>query len=277
MQKIIYLKNNGFLKVTGKDAATFLQGQLTCDVTKVTQKTSVLGACCDPSGRVQAFFRLFQLADGYYLRLPKTLVPILLAHLSKYAIFSAVALSNASDTLRMTGVMTEGAPPNYVNDGTQHCVKIADNRYEYYSPNLVDASDDSSVWALDNMKAGIPEIHPETAGKFLPHPLNLVTIGAIDFEKGCYVGQEIIARMHYRGKLKQHLYLAMAEKTTSVSLNQGLCDQQQPETVVGYVVDHVLAGSQQYLLVTLFDRAAKQPLIIKEQPNDCLKIVSSFG
>ncbi len=69
----------------------------------------------------------------------------------------------------------------------------------------------------------------------------------------------------------------MAAKTISVSPNQALCDQQQPETIVGYVVDHVLEGSQQYLLVTLFDRAAKQSLIIKEQPNDGLKIVSSFG
>lgn len=174
MQKHI-LSSLGLIQVIGVDAEKFLQGQLTCDVREVNAQQYRLGAHCDPKGRVQATFRLFEHQEDYYFLLPKNVIPHLLQCLQKYAVFSKVKLDevNAPEILELFGQTLWS---------------------------------DKSAWELQDILAGIPTIYPETIGEFTPHQINYQLINGVSFNKGCYTGQEIIARMHYLGKPKQQMY-----------------------------------------------------------------------
>jgi folate-binding protein YgfZ len=160
------LPMKGILKISGPQAATFLQGQITCDANQASS-TPLLGAHCNREGRVISLFYLYSIGKDYYMIMDADMVSITQAALKKYAVFFKVTLED----------VTASNPANI-------------NLYE-----------DSEL-----IQKNIPIIYPDTSGKFLPHDLNLQLLNAIDFNKGCYTGQEIIARMHYRGKLKNYLY-----------------------------------------------------------------------
>lgn len=168
----------GLISVAGLDAEKFLQGQLTCNVAEVDETRFSLGACCNPQGRIIATFRLFKFQGAYYLFLPRESMALALNHLQKYAIFSKVKLEE---------------------DTSEGTLNIIQQQLDYT---------DDHAWQLQNIHAGIAEIYPETSGQFTPHDINYPKLNGVSFNKGCYTGQEIIARMEYRGKLKQRLYQA---------------------------------------------------------------------
>lgn len=230
----------GALTFTGEDAKTFLQGQCTCDLNDVSPSQAVWGAQCDIKGRVQSFFRLIQTpsAEHYDLVMPKTLVPVAEAAFKKYSLFSKVTLTPKVTGLQFLGVTGEtaaeqlsplfqetdlnqkdavawhlegsnlvacayrlpGELPRYVVYGQEKAVTSIQEklRAEAVEGSIQD-------WVLAEIAAGIPEVLPETAGKFLPHHIGLVALDAVNFDKGCYLGQEIIARMQWRGNIKKHL------------------------------------------------------------------------
>lgn len=158
----------GLLKISGADASKFLQGQVTSDVTALANGQFTLSAHCNPQGRVISLFYLIHLNENYYLLMPRDMIALTQTALKKYAVFFKSTLEDATDEL-------ETILPQLNN------------------PTLFD------------IHAGVPRIHPNTSGAFLPHDINLDQLGAISFEKGCYTGQEIIARMQYRGKLKKRM------------------------------------------------------------------------
>jgi folate-binding protein YgfZ len=166
------------IQVSGPDAAKFLQGQLTCDVyTLTTEHSYQIGAHCDPKGRIQATFRLFKQQADFYFLLPANMAATLLTCLQKYAIFSKVTLTQVTDSEHL---------PHF--------------------QSLLWPSHNITNWELLDIRAGIATIFPETSGQFTPHQLNYQLINGVSFNKGCYTGQEIVARMHYLGKLKQQTY-----------------------------------------------------------------------
>jgi len=147
--------------VSGKDNFKFLQGQLTCDMTNITEN-SHHAALCDNKGRVLVSLQVQKNHENFEIILPTVMCTIFINALRKYAEFSDVSFS---------------AP-------------------EIYSPPLD---------LLSSIRQKIAVILPETSGKFTPHELNYHELGFISFTKGCYKGQEIIARMQYLGKLKKKL------------------------------------------------------------------------
>lgn len=187
----------GLLNISGEQAKKFLQGQLTCNLDEVTENNPCRGAHCNPQGRIISFFLLFLHDNQYYLQMPRELIPIALKALQKYAVFFKVKMADVSDTFNQPDLLK-------------------------HLPSM-DISD------------GIPAIYPETSEKFLPHELNLPALGAVSFNKGCYTGQEIIARMQYRGKLKNHLYRATVQ--SPVSLIRGadiFCEGQSCGSLVDF-------------------------------------------
>ncbi len=224
----IKLNDLGILQVTGKKAAQFLQGQLTCDVTEINKVQSRLGAHCDAKGRIQATFRLFFYEDAYYFLLPRTMLSHLLQCLQKYAVFSAVNLVDVTHHWEIKGIVgvsassilsQHGIPPTTPN-GVIACdlgisLAISD------TPRFILLTTDKKLttfidstfkeipvnnWHLLDIMAGIPTVYPETIAQFTPHQLNYPAIGGVSFNKGCYIGQEIIARTQYLGKSKSRLY-----------------------------------------------------------------------
>ncbi len=218
------LAHIGLIRVKGADAKTFLQGQVTCDMNDVTETHSILGAYLNQKGRIIATFRISLWQDSYFLSLPIDALPLLLQSLNKYALFSKVVMSDVSTEFRVLGVTD--LTPNA--SATLKVIKLAEDRFEVlathdeinaYYTNLNTPEADANYWDTLDIDAGIPSIYQATLEQFLPHQINYDVLG-VSFKKGCYLGQEIVARMHYRGQAKQHLY--KIEITGQVELKIGM-------------------------------------------------------
>src|SRR5436190_6056482 len=234
MLEKITIKNNaidlidlGLIRASGKDAKRFLQGQLTCDLEEINANQSRLGAHCDVKGRIIATFRLFFFQNDYYFLLQRSTLPLLMGSLRKYAVFSKVTLTDVSKDWYKIGLY-EATTKNLstkqklihennlaVSDHTlslsipgpvpriillapiNESINFIENKFEQQSINH---------WHLLDIMAGIPTVYPETSGQFTPHQLNFPELGGVSFSKGCYIGQEIIARTHYLENSKSRLY-----------------------------------------------------------------------
>lgn len=210
---IYELSNTGLIKIEGTDTKKFLQGQLTCNVETLTEKQSCMGAHCNPQGRIISLFYLFQFQNAYYLIMQLHMVPIAISNLKKYAVFFKTEITDVSKEMQVIGYQDSDAPLDIQNSV---CIPVSPESQRFIIAGEMNAiqnylSQQSNIlssehWKTLNIHDGIPTIYPETSEKFLPHEINLDKLHAINFDKGCYTGQEIIARMHYKGKLKNHLY-----------------------------------------------------------------------
>ncbi len=231
------LSHYGLIAVHGAEAETFLQGQLTNDVSKLTPQRSQLSGMCNPKGRLLASFRVFRHGDGdgFYLSLPAEMLDDVLKRLRMYVLRARVTLEDASQTFVHLGVSGEQAaaalqasfgvlPAQVDAAGAQDdsiVVRVPGGRpsYEVFVPteraksqwdalNVRCAPVGAEAWRLLDIQAGIPSIYPQTREAFVPQMVNLQLIDGVSFKKGCYTGQEIVARMQYLGKLKRRMYRA---------------------------------------------------------------------
>lgn len=223
------LSHEGVLAVRGPDASKFLQGQLTCNLNYLSDSQSSLGARCTQKGRMQSSFRILLEGDGCLLAMATELLEPQLADLKKYAVFSKAKLSDESALWARFGLGNAEAvlaglglqlPPEdgavVRNDGLI-AIRVSAERAELWAPT--DKAEglreklaaqlpegDLNQWLLGQIRAGIGQVMPATRELFIPQMLNLQAIGGVSFKKGCYTGQEIVARMQYLGKLKRRLY-----------------------------------------------------------------------
>lgn len=243
------LSHLGLLKISGSKAKDLLQGQFTCDLNEINTHAAKLGAHCNPQGRIITLFRIFLHQDNYYLLLPKESLDIALNALKKYAVFYKVDLSNASDQWFKVGYI------NQPDDEPLFFITLSDGRIIAFY-NQAKSPLDKSAWNEMEVQSGHANIYPDTSEKFLPHELNLHLLDGISFKKGCYTGQEIIARMQYRGKLKNHLCLAHYEGQQKLIRGMPIFFNDQ---IVGDVIDY--AGN--YLLI--LTKHSNQTLFLDEK------------
>lgn len=256
------LSHRSMIHVCGKKTLPFLQGQLTCDVNQITETHSSLALHCNAQGRIISNFRLVKFHQEYYLISPTEMLDIAIKNLNKYAAFSQVDLIDESDQWQHIGILGNNAQSilqtlfNHVpeiNDETiihddLIIVRIHDeiprwhvfgktqsmqNFKQNIAPQMLHLG--QSVWDSRNLHNGFIWMTPEISEKFTPHALNFQHKDAISFTKGCYTGQEIIARMHYRGKLKQHLYRAVINCKVIPKLNDIIYSQNDINPI-GYIV-----------------------------------------
>lgn len=230
------LTQQTLISLNGPDAEKFLQGQLTCDLNKLSTEQSLLGANCTHKGMVLSVSRLFKRAEGDLLmRLPLAAAEPALANLKKFAVFSKVAITLADEQWTGLGLMGESAPelltqlgitpPAQVNQQRLHddliLVRVAGTqpRFELWCPQsqaeqlwLTLAASaqigNSQAWQVADIEAGLVQLGPESLDTYIPQMLNLQAVDGIGFSKGCYTGQEVVARLQFRGKLKKLLYAA---------------------------------------------------------------------
>ena len=208
MEGLIELNHFGFLEVAGKEAEKFLQGYTTCDLESLNENSVKLGAICDIKGRMITSFLIIIHDKKFVLRMNKDLVEKTISFLQKYIIFSKADLKNKSDEMICYG----SADP----DSNSWTVKSLSNGFEIGLVNrkelwLTQIQDDASKytdqWAdleIDTRQAWITS---ENSELLLPQSLNYHMINGVDFGKGCYLGQEVISRTYYRGKLKKKLHV----------------------------------------------------------------------
>ena len=225
----------GVLRARGPDVQSFLQGQLSNDLTRLSAERALLAGYHNPQGRVIALLRVLQLAPGDLLAvLPRELVPRVIARLSKFILRAKVQLVDESQSWRITGLLAgaEGdadrgaagraaatlvaALPTAV-DAVAHiaagvAVQVAQQPARWLllapatrSPLPDGGAGAAELWRRVAIAAGEPQVYAATSEEFVAQMLNLDALGAIAFEKGCYTGQEVIARAHYRGRVKRRL------------------------------------------------------------------------
>jgi folate-binding protein YgfZ len=206
--------------VQGEDAETFLQGQLTCDVTKVTETPS-LGAYCDIKGRVLANFWIEKISDGYTLYVPDSIVSKTLETLKKYGAFSKVDIAQAAAIT----------------------AEIESDRFYF-------------------IKAEMAFVFGETSLLFTPQMIAWEKQGGVSFEKGCYLGQEIVARTQHLGKLKRHLHRFECHITLS-SPGDKLLDND--DKAVGVICDAISVGHKVLGLAVIQDKALDKPINLNHE------------
>ncbi len=226
------LDHLGLIRVSGADARAFLQGQLSNDINLVTPVQTQLSSYSNPKGRVLAVLRIFACDDALYLQLPRDLLADTLTRLQLYVLRAKVTLADASTDLPGLGVSGAAAEAWLQNTGLPVPATIdaaaafangcvfrvagAEPRFIVYAtPEILTTcqqtphhAGNSTDWQLLDIRAGLPTVYPQTRELFIAQMLNLDTLNAINFKKGCYTGQEIIARLHYRGTVKRRLYRA---------------------------------------------------------------------
>ena len=196
----IYHTQLARLRISGSQVSTFLQGQLTQDVTHVDASSLTYTGMCDNKGRVLADGYLIKDQSDYFLVLHQTLSDMICMRLQKYARLSGCEVQ--IDPQSVYGCDTVSTSGYQICEGLSLCFQINSDESGIAS---------TASWNLREIIAGIPRIEARTSGKFTAHMLGLDKLNAISLKKGCYVGQEIIARTHYRGKNKRHCYRMLLE------------------------------------------------------------------
>lgn len=254
---LISLTHLGVLKVSGADAASFLQGQLSSDIRTLEPLQQQLGAFCNRQGRVLALMDILRIAQDYFLIIPKEIIHNIQSQLQKYIVFSQAKIDDVSDFYTGLAIIRE-KPELEINEGIlfQHTPAAPwqlwahkDAAQTYFSElNQTQSIGQIKDYLLAQIHAHIPFIGAAQTALFLPHPLDLVSLGAVNFKKGCYVGQEIIARMQYRGHNTKHLHHDIIHSPT---LPAPKTEVTLPQNTTATVVNAQALGEQQYAVLVI--------------------------
>ncbi len=269
----------GLIEIKGPDSAKFLQGQVTCDVRELAEKTSRLGAQCNIKGRMLLCFRALQTdSERILLRVHDDLVANGLASLGKYIVFSKAKLADKSQAYRCVGIAGVQAAQvikatfaieltkddDWQETGGHLIIRLAENRYEcWLAADAAEAIWDQlstvafpagqNLWNLLSIQAGIGDITPETFEAFTPQAINFQLVNGINFRKGCYTGQEIVARLHYRGTLKRHMYRFSFEGAEQLPLPGSELKNADGKTVGEVILAAYTNGTAGELLASVVD------------------------
>jgi len=230
---IARLSHFGLIRFSGDDAQAFLHGQLSCDVNALQPWQALYGSYNTAKGRMLASFLLWRDDTGYVMQLPRVLCEAIRKRLSMYVLRSKVKAFDVSENYVLLGIagttaemllrpLFDNIPSTTLAMSTTagaHLLRLDATRFEIMAdPQSGDEIRSTLIacgvpiseaaWDWTNIQAGIPFITPATQDQFVPQMANLDLINGVSFTKGCYPGQEIVARMHYLGKLKQRMYLA---------------------------------------------------------------------
>ena len=258
------LSHLALLRAHGPDAQSFLNSQLSNDLRLLDDAHSQLNSYCSAKGRMLAVFRVFRRDSDYLLQLPASLREDMLKRLRMFVMRAKVTIEDAGNELSRFGLSGPEANKilrnaiGFVADGADACVTrdsttVANlpgphRRYEIIAPSAQAAElwkklksgtviSGSGAWAWLDMMAGIPVVYPQTSEAFVPQMANLELVGGVNFKKGCYPGQEIVARMQYLGKLKQRMYRVHVITSTPPQPGDAIYAPGFPGQSAGTVVD----------------------------------------
>lgn len=224
------LINNGLVSLEGEQSQQYLQGQLTCDMQHLSADNFLNGAHCDAKGKMWAIVKTFTIASQYLLCGGQAEINASIEQLQKYGVFAKTTISDASEQWLTLGVGGDNAPQWFakqwsidVSDGNTawdiapgKVIKIAQQRFilvlensqigallEQHQTHLFCAG----LWRAMDIQAGIAHLDETSINQYVPQMLNLHCLDAISFDKGCYNGQEMVARMKYLGKNKRATFI----------------------------------------------------------------------
>lgn len=290
------LSSLGLIAVGGPEAIDFLQGQVSNDLRELSEQHTQLSSHCSPKGRMLANFRVLRIEESLFLVLPRSQVAALMKRLTMFRLRANVSLDDASDALVCSGFVGDcheallsehfGTLPaqdnGMVRAGDASLVRISGPvpRWLLIAPaseasmlwqaaqeaGAAQAGED--LWALNDILAGLPTVYPETSDAFVPQMANMQLIDGVSFHKGCYTGQEVVARMQYLGKLKRRMYLGEVESKVAPRPGDELsAPESKSGQGPGRIVDARSIGPNRYKLLLVADIATAETgqLLLGEQ------------
>ncbi len=273
----------GTLRVGGEEAQSFLQNLLSNDIREVSTTHAQLSSLNSAKGRMLANFLIWRDSEDYLLQLPHSLVEMIRKKLSMYVLRAKVKVTDASDEIIALGIAGKNAEKilrgvfgdlpsepftSLVNP--QGCVlKINNTRFQIittpapaetlWSTLSLHAMPVGSVcWDSLNIRAGIPVILPQTQEQFVAQMINFDLLGGINFKKGCYPGQEIVARTHYLGKLKRRMYLAHINTMDIPQAGDELFSADMEDQVSGMIVNAAPTPSGGYNILAVVQTSSQE-------------------
>jgi folate-binding protein YgfZ len=262
---VVPLVHVGLIRATGEDAAEFLQNLLTNDTRRQHPDRAQYNAFCTAKGRMLASFLAWRDGTDYLLQLSRDLHPAILRKLGMFVLRSKVKLSDASDELAVIGLAGSGAaavvhtlganpdaPMSVAQIAQGIVIQLDGQRYQivvraealaavWQQLAALAHPAGTPVWEWLDIRAGVPQITTPTQEAFVPQMANFELIGGVSFQKGCYPGQEIVARTQYLGKLKRRMYLAHLAGQTGVEAGNPLYSPDLPDQSCGVVVNAAAA------------------------------------
>ena len=277
--RLIKLDNLTSLHVTGNDASKFLHAQFTNDLANLPVYCWQYSGYCTPKGRLLAFMTIARIAENdYFLIFPAEISEKILPRLRMFVMRDDVKITPQEDHKVIMGIVGSVAPlirPDHlienetgkiIKEGDSFLLTINDGggenteRYMYISDDvkiksLPQFSTDRNAWTLLDIETGIPSILASTQEAFVPQMVNLDLIGAVNFKKGCYPGQEIVARVHYLGKIKQRMFVVSSEQKALAQPNDKIFIAGQENNAIGTVVQSATCDSGKKIQAVLQTKA----------------------
>ena len=286
----------GLIRATGEEVRTFLHGQFTNDLEQVTDHMSQISSYCNPKGRMLSIFRIFKRNEDYFLILPKDVIDITFKKLSMFKLRAKVDLHDVSGQFALFGVAGPEAQSALESldielpqkesdcvqvDGTAMIRLPSENVRSLFVANTETAASlcsqlseilplvTSRLWDLHDISCGIPQVTAHTSEVFTPQMTNLELIDGVSFSKGCYPGQEVVARTHYLGKPNRRMYKASITTEQAIEPGTNVFSAEEGNQALGkVVVSQMVSAEQASALIVL--RTQK-----KDDPN--LHIESADG
>lgn len=273
----------GLLRAGGEDAQTFLQNMLSCDVRDANEQRASYGSLNSPKGRMLATFLIWRSGGDYYLHLPRSLCTTIQKKLSMYVLRAKVRIEDVSEQQVCLGLAGTGAaallqstlgtaPQEAMASARQEdttIIHLGGQRYLLASTAEQAAAlwqrlsaaarpAGSTCWDWLTIRAGIPVITPPTQEQFVPQMANLELIGGVSFKKGCYPGQEIVARTQHLGKVKRRMYLAHLPAGATVQAGDALYSADMADQPCGMVVNAAHAPDSGHDLLAVLHISSRE-------------------
>lgn len=253
MSITVQLSQYRLIEIGGADAEKYLQGQLTCDVAKLADGSQTLAAHCDPKGKMSALFRLYrQSAERFFAIMPADLLPEALVQLKKYAVFSKVAFTELDTPIY--GTTSGQVFAEFCQNATACSLSTEPARYLCWGEIAVETNGEPSDWDLLDIQQGIPLLYKPNQFEIIPQAANVQMIEqAISFTKGCYIGQETVARAKYRGANKRAMFTLVGDNPTAMPEIGGAVEMQLGDNwrATGTVLSVVVKAEKLWLQVVL--------------------------
>lgn len=286
--KFIVLDKTATIRVEGDDRIQFLQGQLTQDINLISQDKAFYAGFCNPKGRVLAFMLCYVAHESIHIQLDSSIKEFILKKLKMYVLRSKVSLNLLEETFTSIGfVGTKALVERNIQTPQNHldivqCQDVMIMRIGQDSERYQLMGETSKVnefiklnfsaystmglddWNNLNILDGIPDIYPTTQEAFIPQSLNMDLIEGINFKKGCYTGQEIVARTHYLGKVKRRMYRAFIKSQVDLTPGDQILNKNHED--IGQLVRSAKENNDKTnLLIELRVDQAHEALFIKNE------------
>ncbi|WP_102795691.1 tRNA-modifying protein YgfZ [Bowmanella denitrificans] len=291
---VIPLSQVSLLQASGEDRLKYLQGQLTQDLERLTTDKAMYACHCDAKGKAWALYQVFSQGEEMFMLSDSEAIEKSLPELKKYAVFSKVALTKTDLTwFGIVGPIPEAwltkqgcqLPQTHLGiNCTDRSVIIRqdspDIRYivglhKPLSTQIVEALSDhlytENLWQMLDIQAGLPKLNAQTSAEFVPQMVNMQALDAISFTKGCYMGQETVARTRYLGKNKRAAYILHARHATNMAPGDALEVQLEENwRRSGTVLSCATLSEETWLLAVLPNDTQTGTLLRSKQQPDVL-------